>query len=447
MRQTEDPSQQASGRRVHIVVRLHTSQDQIVGHRPDRGREDPCVLADIERGGIVVCDSDGLVRTLRECLSQHLLGPLRAEREGDHATSVFLLDPDGFFQSEFVRRVQFVVQRVPSDVLPVRRNLELQVRVRDLFEAYHDVEGHGGREEETDAISSFPNAAENLNVQVGVSTCSRLWVPMHDVESARDRIRPFVERARRFSGWQLDEFTPRPLEPSPPWSYEAQAEELLQGARSVLDMGTGGGELFETLSSTISGRAVATESWSVNAPLAAVRLRPHGIVVVQSGSLRLPFRDAVFDVVLNRHEELEASEVARVLALEGTILTQQVGRNQWHELRTFFPRMQDFGDLFDPTETGSKQPALPWSKRGPTNGRPLTAGSATSCSSSASLRGRSPTSTRSAAICPRCWPPKKHSRPTRESSSPRAGSSSRRRRPPKDDLWDDALRRMPSSRG
>jgi len=181
---------------------------------------------------------------------------------------------------------------------------------------------------------------------------------MHDLESARDRIRPFVERARRFSGWQLDEFTPRPLEPSPPWSYEAQAEELLQGARSVLDMGTGGGELFETLSSALVGRAVATESWSVNAPLAAVRLRPHGIVVVQSGSLRLPFRDAVFDVVLNRHEELEASEVARVLALEGTILTQQVGRNQWHELRTFFPRMQDFGDLFDPYRNGFQAAGL-----------------------------------------------------------------------------------------
>jgi len=123
-------------------------------------------------------------------------------------------------------------------------------------------------------------------------------------------------------------------------------------------MGTGGGELFETLSSALVGRAVATESWSVNAPLAAVRLRPHGIVVVQSGSLRLPFRDAVFDVVLNRHEELEASEVARVLALEGTILTQQVGRNQWHELRTFFPRMQDFGDLFDRYRNGFQASGL-----------------------------------------------------------------------------------------
>ena len=181
---------------------------------------------------------------------------------------------------------------------------------------------------------------------------------MHDVESTRIRIRPFVERARRFSGWQLDEFTPRPLEPSPPWSYEARAAELLQEARSVLDMGTGGGELLETLSSALVGRAVATEPWSVNAPLAAARLRPHGVAVVQCGSLRLPFRNAVFDVVLNRHEELEPSEVARVLALEGTILTQQVGRNQWHELRTFFPRMQDFGDLFDRYRNGLQASGL-----------------------------------------------------------------------------------------
>src|SRR5256885_4153955 len=39
VRQAKDSSQQASGRRVHIVVRLHTSQAQIVGNRPDPARQ------------------------------------------------------------------------------------------------------------------------------------------------------------------------------------------------------------------------------------------------------------------------------------------------------------------------------------------------------------------------------------------------------------------------
>jgi SAM-dependent methyltransferase len=178
------------------------------------------------------------------------------------------------------------------------------------------------------------------------------------MESTRNRIRPFVERAHRFSGWRLDEFAPRPLEPRPPWSYETRAAELLREAKSVLDMGTGGGELLETLSASFRGRAVATEPWSVNAPVAAARLGPHGISVVQCSSLQLPFRDASFDTVLNRHEELDPAEVARVLYARGSILTQQIGRDRWRELRPFFPRMQDFGDLFHRYENGLKDYGL-----------------------------------------------------------------------------------------
>ena len=29
------------------------------------------------------------------------------------------------------------------------------------------------------------------------------------------------------------------------------------------------------------------------------------------------------------------------------VYTQQIGRNEWNELRPFFPRMQDFGPLLD----------------------------------------------------------------------------------------------------
>jgi SAM-dependent methyltransferase len=152
---------------------------------------------------------------------------------------------------------------------------------------------------------------------------------MRDLERAREQIRPYIERARRFSGWAFDEFASAPLEPSEPWNYEARAGDLLRTAKSVLDMGTGGGEVFERLCSSFGGRAVATESWSLNAPVAAARLRPRGASVVQCHSLRLPFRREAFDLVLNRHEELDPAEVARVLSPGGRLLTQQVGRAWW----------------------------------------------------------------------------------------------------------------------
>ena len=168
---------------------------------------------------------------------------------------------------------------------------------------------------------------------------------MNEIENARRRIGPFVERARRFSGWRLEEFDPLPLEPGPVWSYEARAASLLRDAKSALDLGTGGGERFEALCASFNGRAVATESWSVNVPVAAARLRPRGTSVVRCSSLRLPFRDASTEVVMSRHEELDPAEIARILSPGGSALTQQTGRNQWRELRPFFPRMQDAGDL------------------------------------------------------------------------------------------------------
>jgi SAM-dependent methyltransferase len=89
---------------------------------------------------------------------------------------------------------------------------------------------------------------------------------------------------------------------------------------------------------------VATEEWKVNVPVAKKRLAKLGYEVTYCRSVELPFKDASFDLVLNRHEKLDPGEVARVLAPGGRVITQQVGRDDWKELRRFFPRMTDFGD-------------------------------------------------------------------------------------------------------
>ncbi len=110
--------------------------------------------------------------------------------------------------------------------------------------------------------------------------------------------------------------------------------------------------MFGKLCTSFQGLAVATESWDVNVMAAANHLRPQGIEVVHSDSNVLPFGDATFDLIPNLHEELTPAEVARVLAPGGTILTQQVGRNDWRELREFFPGMIDFGDIFSEYQAG-----------------------------------------------------------------------------------------------
>ena len=119
------------------------------------------------------------------------------------------------------------------------------------------------------------------------------------IASARRReaiesIRPYVQRAESFSGWSFPALVVRPLEPSVPWSYEERANELLHTASVVLDMGTGGGELFADMLQGYRGRAVATESWATNVPVAARYLASTGAALVRSHSLRLPFRDDTF---------------------------------------------------------------------------------------------------------------------------------------------------------
>jgi SAM-dependent methyltransferase len=113
----------------------------------------------------------------------------------------------------------------------------------------------------------------------------------------------------------------------PPWSYALRAAELLRGASSVVDLGTGGGERLLELRDAWPARVTATEEHPPNFQLATDRLAPLGVRVA---SVRLteidslPLDDAEFDVVLNRHSAFNCAEVARVLAPGGTFLTQQV---------------------------------------------------------------------------------------------------------------------------
>jgi SAM-dependent methyltransferase len=135
------------------------------------------------------------------------------------------------------------------------------------------------------------------------------------------------EEQQPFHGWDFVYLSGRLSDEQPPWSYALRAAELLRGASSVVDLGTGGGERLLELRDAWPARVTATEEHPPNFQLATDRLAPLGVRVA---SVRLteidslPFDDAEFDVVLNRHSAFNCAEVARVLAPGGTFLTQQV---------------------------------------------------------------------------------------------------------------------------
>jgi SAM-dependent methyltransferase len=165
-------------------------------------------------------------------------------------------------------------------------------------------------------------------------------------DAAMDRLRPYIQRARGFSGWDLSFIRMRILDAPPAWDYVARARELAAKATRVLDIGTGGGEVYSDVLAGQPGRFVACEEWVVNAGVARDRLGPLGVPVVrcQTGERALPFPSRAFDLVLARHEAIDPVEVDRILSPGGTFLTQQVIPDVWPELHRCFPRAAVFPD-------------------------------------------------------------------------------------------------------
>jgi len=114
----------------------------------------------------------------------------------------------------------------------------------------------------------------------------------------------------------------------------------MAGAPSVLDIQTGGGEVFAEVLNQIGDPPrdlAATESWPPNAELARRNLGPLGVSVAEvPDDAALPFPSEVFDLVISRHPTLTIwSEIARVLRPDGTYFSQQVGAGSNRELTDF----------------------------------------------------------------------------------------------------------------
>jgi SAM-dependent methyltransferase len=135
-----------------------------------------------------------------------------------------------------------------------------------------------------------------------------------------------AERAR-FSGWNFEYITRtvREVDGALPWSYNTEVLKLMGQSKSMLDMGTGGGELL-SLMAPLPPKACATEGYKPNLALAKKRPAPLGVKVYGiTGDAKLPFRDEEFDLVINKHEGYIASEIFRILKPGGMFITQQVG--------------------------------------------------------------------------------------------------------------------------
>ncbi len=145
-----------------------------------------------------------------------------------------------------------------------------------------------------------------------------------------------AEWARPFHGWDFSYLAGRrETVDTKPWQFDPMLVEAIGRADAMVDLGTGDGRYLASRLAETARRprlVCATEGHPPNVPLARDRLALLGAGVVEvdtdgqaPGQGRLPFVDGAFDLVMSRHTEYVAPEVARVLRPGGRLVTQQVG--------------------------------------------------------------------------------------------------------------------------
>ena len=141
------------------------------------------------------------------------------------------------------------------------------------------------------------------------------------------------EAKSQMTGWDFSYLDGRMIDGKLPWDYRQKVFDFLKPESYILDMGTGGGEFLLSLRHPFN-RTCVTEAWEPNLRLCEKKLAPLGITVKQSWDDQpLPYDDAQFDIVLNRHESYDINEVHRVLKPGGYFITQQVGGSNGMRLR------------------------------------------------------------------------------------------------------------------
>ncbi len=141
-----------------------------------------------------------------------------------------------------------------------------------------------------------------------------------------------INHARLFKGWDFSYLTDsgRMIDSLKKWNYINKVKPYLEGIDSLLDIGTGGGEVLSRLQ-PLPKLSYAVEDYPPNVILAKERLEPLGVKVVaipegeEPPFANLPFENNYFDLIINRHTGCTLSEIYRILKTGGYYITQQVG--------------------------------------------------------------------------------------------------------------------------
>jgi len=140
------------------------------------------------------------------------------------------------------------------------------------------------------------------------------------------------EEKAKIHGWDFSYIEGRYEEDTNfPWNYKEKILEYLKPSMKILDIDTGGGEFLLSLFHPYENTS-AMEGFSPNVKVCEENLLPLGIDFRAGNCEKIPFEDEKFDIVINRHGDLNENEIYRVLKKGGLFITQQVGADNDREL-------------------------------------------------------------------------------------------------------------------
>lgn len=154
-------------------------------------------------------------------------------------------------------------------------------------------------------------------------------------QQLREMFEAYLEQAEKtpFSGWNFEYIiaTNRMVETPLKWNYYNVVLPWVSKAKTLLDLGTGGGEVLSGFS-PLPAITCATEQYKPNVEVAKKKLEPLGVKVVEIEeedsppyNKALPFAGEFFDLIIDRHEAYYPPELVRILKPGGIFITQQVG--------------------------------------------------------------------------------------------------------------------------
>lgn len=140
-----------------------------------------------------------------------------------------------------------------------------------------------------------------------------------------EELRAISDEVGELHGWDFS--CVKAIEDEPAWVYGEVVRRHLQPENIVLDLGSGGGEVFLGFAADLAlGYGIDQSSERLQAAVQNQQAAGAGnirFLAMDAGSLAFP--DSSLDIVLGSFAGYDVAEVARVLRPGGIFITQQIG--------------------------------------------------------------------------------------------------------------------------